>query len=106
MEVVAMDAYDWVMRSNIGAMGYFYTKAMTKPYLSTSNYILRMSNYSKGPWCEVWDGLFYRFLLKQDLRGSTAVYMRNLASFKKFALEKQRRLMSVADEFVAQHTKS
>lgn len=105
MEVVAMDAYDWVMRSNIGAMGHFYTKAMTKPYLSTSNYILRMSGYAKGPWCDVWDGLFYRFLRKQNPKGATNVYMRNLAAFKKFAPEKQRRLMEAAEHFATKHTR-
>ena len=34
----------------------------TKPYLSGSNYVCKMSNYRKGPWCEVWDGLFWSFI--------------------------------------------
>ena len=34
----------------------------TKPYISGSNYILKMSNYSKGPWQQTWDGLFWRFM--------------------------------------------
>merc|ERR1719169_185324 len=60
MEVVAIDAYDWVMVSNIYAMGYYYPAAMTKPYLSASNYLCRMTNYPKdGTWDTLWDGLFY-----------------------------------------------
>jgi deoxyribodipyrimidine photolyase-related protein len=35
---------------------------VSKPYISGSNYILKMSNYPKGEWTEIWDGLFWRFL--------------------------------------------
>jgi deoxyribodipyrimidine photolyase-related protein len=34
----------------------------TKPYISGSNYLRRMSNYPEGEWCPVWDGLFWRFV--------------------------------------------
>jgi deoxyribodipyrimidine photolyase-related protein len=34
----------------------------TKPYLCGSNYILKMSDWRKGPWCPVWDGLYWSFI--------------------------------------------
>jgi deoxyribodipyrimidine photolyase-related protein len=34
----------------------------TKPYLSGSNYLKKMSNEANGPWCEIWDGLFLSFI--------------------------------------------
>ena len=34
----------------------------TKPYISGSNYIMKMSNYKKGEWQATWDGLFWRFM--------------------------------------------
>ena len=34
----------------------------TKPYVSGSNYILKMSDFTKGDWCETWDALYWRFL--------------------------------------------
>ena len=37
---------------------------VTKPYFSSSNYILKMSDFKKGEWCDIWDGLFWRFLKK------------------------------------------
>ena len=37
----------------------------TKPYFSGSSYIRSMSNYAKGEWCEVWDGLFWLFMHKK-----------------------------------------
>ena len=37
---------------------------MTKPYISSSNYIKKMSDYKKGDWCDVWDSLYWRFINK------------------------------------------
>lgn len=60
-----VDAYDWVMVSNVYGMSQYSDGGMitTKPYISGSNYILKMSHYSKEEWVEVWDGLFWLFLL-------------------------------------------
>jgi deoxyribodipyrimidine photolyase-related protein len=59
-----IDAYDWVMVPNVYGMSQFADGGImsTKPYISGSNYILKMSNYKKGPWCEIWDALFWRFI--------------------------------------------
>lgn len=61
-----VDAYDWVMVPNIYGMSQYADGGaiVTKPYISSSNYILKMSNYPRGEWTEVWDGLFWRFLQK------------------------------------------
>jgi deoxyribodipyrimidine photolyase-related protein len=34
----------------------------TKPYICGSNYILKMGDFKRGPWCEIWDGLYWRFI--------------------------------------------
>lgn len=59
-----VDAYDWVMVPNVYGMSQFADGGTftTKPYISGSNYILKMSDEPKGPWCEVWDGLFWSFI--------------------------------------------
>lgn len=61
-----IDAYDWVMVPNVYAMSQFADGGTitTKPYFSSSNYILKMSDYKKGDWCQVWNGLFYAFMAK------------------------------------------
>ncbi|MCS6934010.1 MAG: cryptochrome/photolyase family protein [Chitinophagales bacterium] len=64
-----IDAYDWVMVPNVYGMSQFADGGMmsTKPYISSSNYILKMSDYPRGQWCEVWDALYWRFIyLHQD----------------------------------------
>ncbi len=61
-----IDAYDWVMVPNVYGMSLYADGGLmsTKPYISSSNYIIKMSNYSKGDWQGVWDGLFWTFMDK------------------------------------------
>ena len=66
------DSYDWVMCQNVYGMAFFSDggKTMRRPYISSSNYILKMSNYSKGEWSETWDELYRDFIKnhKQQLK--------------------------------------
>ncbi len=59
-----IDAYDWVMVPNVYGMTQFADGGLmtTKPYISGSNYLMKMSDYEKGAWQEIWDGLFWRFM--------------------------------------------
>jgi len=59
-----IDAYDWVMVPNVYGMSQFSDGGTfaTKPYISGSNYIKKMSNYPNGEWQQIWDGLFWRFM--------------------------------------------
>jgi len=69
-----IDSYDWVMVPNVYGMSQFADGGLitTKPYVSSSNYILKMSDYSKkDEWCEIWDGLFWRFLHKNKAKISS-----------------------------------
>lgn len=69
-----IDSYDWVMVPNVYGMSQFADGGLitTKPYVSSSNYILKMSDYSKKEeWCEIWDGLFWRFLHKNKAKISS-----------------------------------
>lgn len=59
-----IDSYDWVMVTNVYGMSQFADGGLmaSKPYISGSNYLMKMSNYKKGEWQAVWDGLFWRFM--------------------------------------------
>ena len=59
-----VDSYDWVMVPNAYAMSQHADGGMitTKPYFSGSSYIRKMSHYKSGRWCEVWDGLYWRWI--------------------------------------------
>ncbi|TAF64687.1 MAG: cryptochrome/photolyase family protein [Cytophagales bacterium] len=59
-----IDAYDWVMVPNVYGMSQFADGGLmaTKPYISGSNYLLKMSDFQKGQWQNVWDALFWHFM--------------------------------------------
>lgn len=68
-----IDAWDWVMVPNVYGMSQYADGGLvtTKPYVSGSNYILKMSDYKKGNWSNDWDALYWSFI------------GRNLETFKK-----------------------
>jgi deoxyribodipyrimidine photolyase-related protein len=61
-----IDAYDWVMVPNVYGMSQFADGGLitTKPYISGSAYVLKMSNFKRGDWCPIWDALYWRFIDK------------------------------------------
>ncbi len=61
-----IDSYDWVMVPNVYGMTQNTSRGLmtTKPYISGSNYISKMSNYKKGLWNEIWDSLYWSFIIK------------------------------------------
>lgn len=62
----ACDSYEWVMCQNVLDMVFFVSggATMRRPYVSSSNYILKMSDYKKGEWSDVWDTLYKDFIKK------------------------------------------
>ncbi len=98
-----IDAYDWVMVPNVYGMSQFADGGLmaTKPYISGSNYIMKMSDYKKGEWQNIWDGLFWRFMHTQR-----TFFLQNprlgmlVRSFDKMATEKQQAHLATANRFL------
>ena len=97
-----IDAYDWVMVPNVfGRVNLLMEEMSTKPYISGSNYILKMSNYQKNDWSEIWDGLFWRFL-----NTHRSFFLSNprlgmlVRMFDKMPQEKQQTHLKNADKFL------
>ena len=98
-----IDAYDWVMVPNIYGMSQFSDGGTfaTKPYISGTNYLKKMSNYPKGEWQQIWDGLFWRFLYKQSKFFRSNHRMSLLVNlFDKMPAEKQKAHITIADKFL------
>ena len=68
-----IDAYEWVMLGNVFIFSYNY-KGSRKPYISSSNYILKMSNYKKDTWCNTWDKLYKNFIKKKKEKLKGTIY--------------------------------
>ncbi|MBS1516468.1 MAG: cryptochrome/photolyase family protein [Bacteroidetes bacterium] len=102
MELFA-DAYDWVMVPNVYGMSQFADGGImsTKPYISGSNYILKMSDYKKGEWQKIWDGLFWRFMdVHRDFFLSNPRLGMLVKSLDRMSQEKKKDHFFNADKFL------
>ncbi|WP_062053374.1 cryptochrome/photolyase family protein [Aquimarina longa] len=102
-----IDAYDWVMVPNIYGMSQFADGGLmaTKPYISGSNYLLKMSNYKKGEWQHVWDGLFWNFMDKHRSFFTKNPRLRMLVSMlDKMPPEKKNNHFENAERFLKKMT--
>lgn len=100
-----IDSYDWVMVPNVYGMTQFADGGLmtTKPYISGSNYLLKMGDWKKGPWQATWDGLFWRFMhVHRDFFLSNPRLGMLVKTFDKMAPEKQALHLQHASAFLKQ----
>lgn len=98
-----IDAYDWVMVPNVYGMSQFADGGLmaTKPYISGSNYLMKMSDFQKGDWQLIWDGLFWRFMNKHR-----KFFLSNprlgmlIRTFDKMSEERKSTLLSAAEKYL------
>ncbi len=104
-----IDSYDWVMVPNVYSMALYADGGMitSKPYISGSAYVLKMSDFKKGKkddiksWDKIWDALFWNFvgnhydkLSKEGRLGFIDV------QYKKMNEEKKLNFKKVAEGFL------
>jgi deoxyribodipyrimidine photolyase-related protein len=107
-----IDSYDWVMVPNVYGMSQHADGGLmtTKPYISGSSYILKMSDYSKVDlgggdlgkenWCEIWDALYWRFIDREREFFGSNPRMRVMVGQLDRMGEKLNHHRSVADRFL------
>jgi deoxyribodipyrimidine photolyase-related protein len=98
-----IDAYDWVMVPNVYGMSQFADGGLmaTKPYISGSNYLMKMSDFPKGEWQETWDALFWRFVfLRRDFFLKNPRLTMLVRTYDKMAQSKRTGLMERAKKFL------
>lgn len=101
-----VDSSDWVMAPNVYGMSQFSDGGIfaTKPYIGGSNYILKMSNYSKsGEWPDTLNGLYWRFI---DINRETFVKNPRMSmmvrTLDKMDSTKRVKIRQLADTFIEQ----
>ncbi len=98
-----IDAYDWVMVPNVYGMSQFADGGLmaTKPYISGSNYLMKMSDYQKGDWQNIWDGLFWRFMhVHRDFFLQNPRLGMLIKTFDKMSEVKQQTHLNCAEKFM------
>jgi deoxyribodipyrimidine photolyase-related protein len=103
-----IDGYDWVMVPNVYGMSQFADGGLmaTKPYISGSNYLMKMSDYAKGDWQPIWDGLFWRFMDKhRDFFLSNPRLGMLIKTFDKMPEAKRKGHLRVANQYLKSQAK-
>jgi deoxyribodipyrimidine photolyase-related protein len=99
-----IDAYDWVMVGNVYGMSQYADGGLitTKPYISSSNYLHKMSYYPKNQgWSKLWDALYWRFMFRYSDRFATNPRMKMQRSLlEKMSPNVLREHCNVGDEFI------
>ena len=102
-----VDSSDWVMAPNVYGMGLFSDGGIfaTKPYICGSSYFLKMMHFKKGPWCDVMDGLYWKFIdrHKQFFLKNPRLSMMVRIS-EKMNIERKSRIFKAAEKFIKQNT--
>ena len=103
-----VDSADWVMAPNVYGMALFSEGGAftTKPYICGSNYLRKMSDYPKGPWCDVVDGLYWSFI--DDHRDFFAKNPRSkmmLRTLDRIEASRKTRIFALAEGFIERVTR-
>jgi deoxyribodipyrimidine photolyase-related protein len=110
-----IDSYNWVMVPNIMGMSQYSSKTitmMTRPYFSSSNYIIKMSNYKKNSyqlvidnksyyWNDIWDALYNNFINKHiTLLSNIYATSRNVYHWNNKSIDEKNNLLKLAKKYL------
>jgi deoxyribodipyrimidine photolyase-related protein len=104
-----VDSSEWVMGPNVYGMGIFSDGGVfaTKPYICGSNYLLKMSDYGKGDWCDVVDGLYWRFIDKhRDFFAGNPRLALMPRALDRLATDRRSKISAAAELFLENFTVS
>lgn len=102
-----VDSADWVMAPNLYGMALFSEGGAftTKPYICGSNYLRKMSDYEKGPWCEVTDGLYWSFVnAHRDFFAKNPRSRMMLGTLDRMDGPRRERIFGLAEQFIERVT--
>lgn len=103
-----IDSADWVMAPNVLGMSQFADGGSfaTKPYIAGSNYLRKMSHYPKGDWCDIVDGLYWRFIDQhRDTFAKNHRMGMMLGTLNKMNPERKSHIFAQAENFLNKVTK-
>ena len=102
-----VDSSDWVMSPNVYGMGLFSDGGIfaTKPYICGSSYFLKMMDFKKGEWCDVLDGLYWRFIENnRDFFGKNPRLSMMIRVLDKMNQDRKKKIITLADNFIEENT--
>ena len=98
-----IDAYEWVMIPNVFGMGQYASNIMmTRLYFSSSNYILKMSDFKNDEtnWTKIWDAVYYSFIYKhKNILAKNYATAMQVKHWNNKSKEDQSNLLNIAKKY-------
>lgn len=103
---LCIDSFDWTLVPHIYGMQLFDTQANNSTLaIMPSDAVLEVSNYERGDWADIWDGLYWRFVEKHADTFKKDKNLRVLVHrLQKLDTDFRRIISYRAEDFLAQHT--
>lgn len=103
-----VDAYDWVMVPNVFGMGLTSEGGIftTKPYICGSNYVMKMGDFKRGEWCDVMDGLLWRFVACHEDKLKANQRLAPMVANLPRVARRRPEIFSLADDFIERTTRA
>ena len=78
----------------------------TNRYICGSNYIRKMSDYAQGDWCDVMDGLYWRFVAEhREAFAKNPRMSMMVRALDKLDADRRRRIFGAAGAFLKKVTR-
>jgi len=78
----------------------------TKPYICGSNYVLKMGDFKRGDWCDVMDGLLWRFVASHEAKLKANQRLAPMVANLPRVSRRRPEIFSLADEFIESKTRA
>ncbi len=102
-----VDSSHWATAPNVYGLALFADGGTftDHPYICGSNYLLKMGDYERGPWTEIVDGLFWRFVERHRAWIMQTPGLAELNDgYARLPTHRRRRLILKAEGFLAEKT--
>lgn len=103
----SVDSYDWVMVGNVYSMALWADGglSMRKPYISGDGYIMKMGNFPRDKWNEIWNAIFYHFIMVNKSKLEHTYYAGMVKNWENKSSLEQSHIMKISNLFIKSITK-
>lgn len=100
--IVSIDAYDWVMVTNIFGMGTYADGGimMKRPYYSSSSYVSKMSGIKDDNSDKIWNALYYNFIGNNKDKLTDYRSRQWLGNYDKKSKKEKKEIKKIAEKFI------
>lgn len=101
-----IDGFDWSILPAVYRLEQLLSEDFgDTPAVNPSSFIIEQSNYERGLWADIWDGLFWRFVEKHHVVLSKQPALRAATQrFGRLDADRKRIISYRADDFLKQFT--